>query len=213
MSKGYFIVGTNTDIGKTYVTKLMIKELVSSYFHVSYYKAALSGVDDNTLSDEQIMKTITPHTKVSYTMKPALSPHLAARLENVKIDFELIKQDIDTVKKMSDYVIMEGSGGIICPLYQGESMLMLEDVIQYSQYPIILITHSELGCINHTVLTLHYAKQKNIPIAGIIMNDYDANNSMHQDNKDMIEMLSRIPVIGLVKKDGKCIDWLNNFLL
>lgn len=205
MSKGYFITGTGTDVGKTYVSALLVK-----YFHkingsTAYYKAALSGLDiaiSDALYVQEISEIKDEAIKVSYTFDTAVSPHLASKIENKRIDFIKIKKDFYDLQSEYQTVIVEGSGGIICPIAETSECIMLEDIINMTQYPLIIVTDSELGGINAAVLTSYYAKTKGMNIYGFIMNNYDSTNILHVDNKKMIEKLSGIPIIGYVANNG-----------
>ena len=120
MAKGIFVTGTGTDVGKTYVTALIVKKLADAGIHAGYYKAALSGAESIKESDAGYVKKIAGITQedsslLSYLYQNAVSPHLAARIERNPVDPETVKADFDRVKKEYDYVTVEGSGGIVCP--------------------------------------------------------------------------------------------------
>lgn len=138
---------------------------------------------------------------VSYIYEPAVSPHLAAQLEKRPVDMKKIQSDFHHIATQFDVVVAEGSGGIICPLRMDSSPIMLTDVIQTLHLPILIVAHAGLGTINSTVLTAAYAKQHNITVNGIILNQYDSNNLMHRDNKKQIEHLTGIPVVACVKSN------------
>ena len=121
MAKGIFVTGTGTDVGKTYVTALIVKKLADAGIHAGYYKAALSGAESIEESDAGYVKKIAGITQedsslLSYLYQNAVSPHLAARIEGNPVDTETVKADFDRVKKEFDYVTVEGSGGIVCPI-------------------------------------------------------------------------------------------------
>ena len=121
MAKGIFVTGTGTDVGKTYVTALIVKKLADAGIHAGYYKAALSGAESIEESDAGYVKKIAGITQedsslLSYLYQNAVSPHLAARIEGNPVDPETVKADFDRVKKEFDYVTVEGSGGIVCPI-------------------------------------------------------------------------------------------------
>ena len=114
MAKGIFVTGTGTDVGKTYVTALIVKKLADAGIHAGYYKAALSGAESIEESDAGYVKKIAGITQedsslLSYLYQNAVSPHLAARIEGNPVDPETVKADFDRVKKEYDYVTVEGS--------------------------------------------------------------------------------------------------------
>ena len=100
-----------------------------------------------------------------------------------------------------DYVTMEGSGGIICPIRWDEQHLLLEDLIKATGLGTLVISNAALGSINACVLTIFYLQQKGIPVRGIILNNYDGSDFMQADNKKMMEAITGVPVIAEVKPD------------
>lgn len=207
LTRGIFITATGTDVGKTYISGLIIKKMRELGYNCGYYKPVLSGTvcTQGTLGDcEHVFKTaglnFDAKDFVSYWFKPALSPHLAAKMEGEQIKLSKIKSDYEKIKNQFDYLLVEGAGGIICPF--GENLL-LEDIIKTLNLSVAIIAPSELGAINSAVLTANYAKQANIGIVGIIMNNFDENNFMHTDNKKLIEKLTGEKVIATVKNGAE----------
>lgn len=216
MSKGIFITATGTDVGKTYITALMLKKLRDNGLNAGYYKGALSGAQELDgvwiAGDAQYVceisgLTYSPREMVSYIYKAALSPHLAARLEKNPVCLDVIMKDFQRLKSKYDYLCVEGSGGIICPLrIDDEQIILLEDMVKALGLSTIIVASSELGTINSTLLTVNYLRAQSIKISGIIINNYDKNNFMHNDNKKQIELLSKIPVIACVANGATEID-------
>lgn len=199
MTNGIFITATGTDVGKTYISALIVKNLREQGINCGYYKPALSG-DVFPNDCEYVLKTaglkIDADNYVSYKFKPALSPHLASIIENKPIKLEKILKDFERIKNEFDYLVVEGAGGIVCPFAQN---LLLPDVIKALGLDIIIVASASLGTINSTVLTVEYAKNHGINIKGIILNNYDETDIMQVDNKEMVEKLTGIKVITTVK--------------
>lgn len=215
MSKGIFITATGTDVGKTYISGLIVKCMREARFNCGYYKPALSGAEV-TAEDKIIPGDVTyvlktaginenPKNFVSYIFKPAVSPHLAAEIENNPIKLDKIKSDFNRIKSKYDYLLVEGAGGIVCPFNQSEN-LMLPDVIKALGLDIIVVASAELGGINSAVLTVEYAKSHGINVKGIILNKYDETDLMQRDNKKQIENITGIKVLATVKENGTEID-------
>ena len=150
-----------------------------------------------------------PLNYVSYVFKTAVSPHLAAEIENNPIKIEKIKSDYEEIKKEFDYLVVEGAGGIICPFNLKEQKLLLPDVIKELGLDILVVASASLGTINSTVLTVEYAKQQGINVKGIILNNYDENDFMQKDNKIQVENLTGVKVVATVKKDDTSISDLS----
>lgn len=216
MIKGLFITGTDTDIGKTYVTSRIVKELKRKY-QVGYYKAALSGamiVDDKVIPGDKdfVIKYANLQKedgKVSYIYEDAYAPHLAAKKINNSVELTVVEKDLNDLQKNHEIVVIEGSGGIICPLRDDDKQIMLTDIMKLSGYPLIIVTASGLGSINSAVLTALYAKSLGLKVLGFIMNYFEEDNLLHQDNRKMIEKLSGYRVLGYLVKDGERIIELN----
>ena len=211
MSKGIFITATGTDIGKTFVTALIVKKLRDAGLNAGYYKAALSGAekqpDGSWLpGDAAYVAKVSgmeekPESLVSYIYKTAVSPHLAALREGNPVELGKVKEDFAAASAKYDYVTMEGSGGIICSIRWDEQHLLLEDLIKATGLGTLVISNAALGSINACVLTIFYLQQKGIPVRGIILNNYDGSDFMQADNKKMMEAITGVPVIAEVKPD------------
>lgn len=208
MTKCIFITGTGTDVGKTYVSALILKKLKAMGFNCGYYKPVLSGAVkiNDSLTPEDAKNVIefaslneTPQNCISYMFEPATSPHLAAKLANTTINKAKIFDDFQTMKNKYDYLLIEGAGGITCPLYIETEVYLLSDLIKDMNTNIIIVANAELGTINSTLLTVEHALNKGIGIEGIILNNYDETNIIHIDNKNTIEKLTNIKVISVIK--------------
>lgn len=213
MSKGVFITATDTDAGKTFVTGLIVEALREQGIQVGYYKAALSGgyYENGTLIPGDAKEVLTRagieeeyDRCVSYTFETAVSPHLASRIEGRPIELEKIKKDYETLSKDYDYLTVEGSGGIICPIHvSDEKVILLEDIIKLLELSVVIVARAGIGTINHTMLTISYIKQLGIPIQGIILNEYEIGNTLHEDNKKIIERLSGVEVVATIPRLGR----------
>lgn len=209
MSKNLFITGTGTDVGKTFVTGLILKKLKESCRNAAYYKAAMSGNErrpDGSLipGDALTVKTMSGigqplETMCPYIYETAVSPHLASRLEGNPVQMEVVKKGFEQVCSSYDYVTMEGSGGILCPICFDETKIQLEDIIRELGLSCLIIADAGLGTINSVVLTVEYMRSRNIPIKGIIFNHYHPGNVMEEDNLHMCEYLTGLNVLACVQ--------------
>ena len=216
MSKGLFVIGTGTDVGKTYVTGLLLKYLRDNGYNACYFKAALSGAVKNPEGDlipgdavEVLsMADLDEDTDfvVPYVYETAVSPHLASRIEGHPVEMDVVRDAYNKVASKYDYVLMEGSGGIVCPIrYEGKDSknnIMLEDIINELDLNVVLIADAGLGTINSIVTTYEYLKNRNITVCGIIMNNYK-DEIMEKDNVLMVEHITGIPVIAKVYKNDE----------
>ncbi len=211
MSKTLFVTGTGTDVGKTYVTGLLLKKLQQSQKSAAYFKAAMSGNErraDGTLipGDALHVKTVSGIAQpleemCPYVYETAVSPHLAARLEGNPVDLEQVLRDFDQVCDQYEYVTAEGSGGILCPLRFDEQRLSLEDFIRARHLPSLLVADAGLGTINSVGLTVAYMRSRDLSVKGILFNHFEPGNVLHEDNRFMCEILTGLKVIACVR-DG-----------
>lgn len=211
MSKGLFITGTGTDLGKTYIAGLIVKKLADAKQSAAYYKAAMSGnnrrADGSLIPGDALFVQKTAgisqplEEMCPYVYEHAYSPHLASRIEGHPVQMDVVKAGYYKVCSAYDFVTMEGSGGILCPICFDEAKIQLEDVIKELHLPSILIADAGLGTINSVVLTVEYMKAKNLPVKGIIYNHYHGNDVMEDDNIFMCEYMTGLPTLAKVK-DG-----------
>ena len=211
MSKALFVTGTGTDTGKTYVTGLIVKKLQEAKKNPAYYKAAMSGNDrrpDGTLipGDALAVQTMSGIDQSLTSMCPyvyehAYSPHLASRLEGNPVVMDVVAHGFADVTAVYDYVTVEGSGGILCPICFDEARIQLEDVVKELHLSSILIADAGLGTINSVVLTAEYMKTHGLPLKGIIFNHYHPGDVMEDDNIFMCEHMTGLPTLAKVQ-DG-----------
>ena len=210
MGKGIFVTGTGTDVGKTYVTGLIIKKIKENGMTPGYFKAAMSGnerEEDGTLipGDALWVKNVSGISQsveemCPYVYEHAYSPHLASRLEGNHVEMAVVLDNYRKVKEKYDYITVEGSGGILCPICFDEARIGLTDIIDEMELDCILVADAGLGTINSVVLTYEYMKNRNMNIKGMIFNHYIADNIMHEDNIRMSEYMKGLPNLGKVSK-------------
>lgn len=214
MAKCIFVTATGTDIGKTYVSALIVKKMCNTGFNCGYYKPVLSGAEEINGQlvpgdCKYVLETAgvneTPLDCLTYCFQEAVSPHLAAERKNIEINKETILNDFEQKKQQYDYLLVEGAGGITCPINIKQNYL-LKDLIKDMDISTVIVADGGLGTINSVLLTYEYAKANNIKVKGIILNNYNDENFMHQDNKKVIEELTGIKVIATVKNCDKDID-------
>ena len=214
IKKDIFITGTGTDVGKTFVAGLILKNLIDSGVNAAYFKAAMSGNFRNAKNnlipgDALYVKKISGSPQSLESMCPyiyerAYSPHLAAQIEGSPVDLDLVITKFNELKKVYECVIVEGSGGILCPLrFDENKKIWLEDVIKAFDLPCVIVADAGLGTINAVGLTAEYMKSKKIPVEGIIFNHFEAGNILHEDNFKMCEVLTGLKVIACVEKNSK----------
>lgn len=238
MSKGYFVTATGTDVGKTFVTALLVKKWRDSGIDAGYYKAALSGAELRggkwIAGDADYVKSVAglPDSQeelVSYVYKEAVSPHLAARKEGNPVELSKVRADFEAATKRHEFVFVEGSGGIICPIrydadagqadaeqtqYAAEAIkngepprpqkIFLTDIMKTVNLPLLIVTTAALGSINACVLTVEYARAQGLDIRGIIVNRYgiSGNLQMEDDNIKMMGDITGLPILTKIPENS-----------
>ena len=216
MSKGLFLTGTGTDVGKTYMAGLLVKKLHESGRRAGYFKAAMSGNSrrpDGSLipGDALAVQRVSgiPQSLESmcpYVYETAVSPHLASRLEGNPVRLDVVERAYAGAAQAYDYVTVEGSGGILCPLRHDGERLFLEDVIHALHLPCLLVADAGLGTINSVVLTAFYMHEKQIPLRGILFNRFCPGDVMEEDNLRMCEELTGVPVLACCREGSLDLD-------
>lgn len=168
MKKRIFITATNTDIGKTYTTKLLLKKFASKGFRVGVVKLIETGVVDGLMPDGDILletvqnlneefKGLESKDIVPITYELPSAPFVASN--NTPLDFKKLDSTIEKLEKLCDVLIIEGAGGLYVPI---DDKTMMIDLIDYFNAVALLVTHCSLGCINDTLLSSKALESKNI---------------------------------------------------
>lgn len=206
--KHFWVVGTDTDVGKTFITTLMMRHLQRKGLKVSPYKPIQTGAiekegkyyyhDTNSYLNYSLHSLCEKKIN-SYSFPIPASPHYAAEQAGEIIDAKRILQNINQLKKEYDIVICEGAGGLYVPLHIHTSLTLL-DVIEHSKLPVVLVARSKLGTINHTLLTIDALKARGITLTGIVINQYE-HSPLEKDNIATLQRFN--PNIPIVIVEGK----------
>lgn len=160
----FFVTAIGTDSGKTVVSAILARAL-----NATYWKPIQCGTPTDT---DQIMHWLGktwPIVPERYRLLEPCSPHQAAYLERKEID----RSDF-SLPRINGGLIVEGAGGLLVPINASETVA---DVAKQLQLPVILVVNHYLGSINHSLLTLQALQQKEIPLAGVVFNGVDFQQS------------------------------------
>ena len=181
----FFVTGTDTNIGKTFVSAML---MLGTNSH--YWKPIQSGIAEGTDTDWIRKITELPaemFLKERYLLNEPLSPHAAAKIDGVEIELSEITLPGTSNQKL----IVEGAGGIMVPINDQQMML---DVIKKLALPVVLVCRSELGTINHSVLSINCLRQTGIEISGVIM-----NGAKNKSNRAAIEHYGQVSVLAEIQ--------------
>lgn len=219
---GLFITGTDTEVGKTYVATLIVKELVAAGHRVGVYKPAASDCvsDGRQLVSEDAValwevagRPLSLDAVCPNRYQAPLAPHLAARTAGRELDTEGMRKGIELWADECDIVIVEGAGGLMSPISDDE---YFADLAYDFGYPTVVVAPNAIGCINQSLSALITAScfRDGIPLAGVVLNDvrsFDGDISM-DSNREQIASRAIVPVLSRLRYDGEkfddVVDWM-----
>ncbi|MCD8871486.1 dethiobiotin synthase [Staphylococcus gallinarum] len=189
-----FITGTNTDIGKTYVTTQLFNLLQNAGKSVVIFKPfQTEEIGLGCYPDLEVYKNVCGlgYEETSlYTFRDPVSPHLAFKLEpNQRFSRDSIITKLAYLEQRYDYILIEGAGGIAVPIYENNDYCyMTSDLIRDTADFIVSVVPSKLGAISDVIVHQSYLEQCSLPTNVIIMNHF-SNTAIEQDNKHTLEKL------------------------
>ncbi|MFH1672404.1 MAG: dethiobiotin synthase [Pseudomonadota bacterium] len=204
-NKSLFITGTNTGVGKTVVCGCLARFFKLQGINVGIQKWVSTGNKNTSEDIDYCLKMlggkreeIDPTLISPYTFDFPASPHLAAELEEKKISIDKIKKSYHTLQQRHDLLLVEGVGGVMVPLTRE---YLLVDLVAELSLPVLIVTHSGLGTINHTLLTIEALQKRDIKILGMVFNfEGEGDKIIEEDNIKTISHLSAIRSFGSLPK-------------
>ncbi len=202
MNNGYFVTGTDTEIGKTYVSCALLHAFSNHGKRVSAMKPVASGChnseqglrNDDALQLIASCKHSLPYEIINpYAFEPAIAPHIAAQQADTSIDFSHLKQCFNRIAEQADITIVEGAGGWLVPLDNQQS---IADLAATLALPVILVVGIKLGCINHALLTAAAIREKGVTLAGWVANRADPDCACIEENIQSITQRINAPCLG-----------------
>jgi dethiobiotin synthetase len=191
-ARGYFIAGTDTGVGKTFVSVALTRALVARGLRVAVMKPVAAGAIDTAegpRNDDALELLAASNVAAHYDdVNPCLlatpaSPHLAARHAGVAIRSEPILRSRARLAAASDLLIVEGAGGWLAPISAVETM---GDLAEKLGFPVILVVGLRLGCLNHALLTREAIRSQSLPFAGWIANKMREEMPLAEANIDTL---------------------------
>jgi len=201
LSRGIYIIGTDTGVGKTAVAAGLMCLLLKNQCRAGYFKPVASGttfVDNTAVSvDAAFVNVVSgfagaPEQVTPFVYADAVSPHLAARLAGRPIDSDVIRKSLDALKASYDWIVAEGAGGLAVPLT--DDGFMQYDLIRELNFPCLLVARAGLGTINHTQLTLGFARSAGLNVRGILVNGV-GESLIERDNVETIKKISGVQAV------------------
>lgn len=201
--KTYFITGTDTDCGKTYVCGALLRYFKARNQSAQALKPLASGtiIRNGKAYSEDVLRlqedNSYPELPINaWHFKEAIAPHIAAEKEHMTVSAKALAVFCQqAIYQHVDTLLIEGAGGLCVPLNQQETWI---DFLQYTQYPIILVVGMRLGCINHALLTDALIRQYELPYAGWIANCLDDNMAYLAENISSLEQRMSAPLLATI---------------
>ncbi len=201
--EGIFVTATDTGVGKTFVSALLLRVLLNLDVKATYFKPVATGcaVKGSTLvaEDLEFVQKVSgaplkdsSHCPLKF-LKP-LAPLAASRLEGKEVKISTIMTAFQELRDAYSFVVAEGVGGVLVPLTENYTLL---DFVEEARLPSIVIARPGLGTINHTLLTLGALKAREIPVLGFITNGRkDPDDEAAATSPGIIEEFSHVPFLG-----------------
>ena len=200
--KGYFITGTDTNVGKTVVTACLATLFKSRGEDVGVMKPLETGVDpecsSSANSDAKFLIEVSGVQDAEvcpYRLKAPASPYQAARIEGKELDPKKILESFHTLQSRHSMMLVEGVGGLMVPITQRYNVV---DLALQVDLPLIIVSRIQIGTLNHTLLTLNAARQYGLKVAGVILNPVHAGelDTIEEEQGSLIEEFSDTPILG-----------------
>ncbi|MAA58931.1 MAG: dethiobiotin synthase [Pseudomonadales bacterium] len=205
MKKRFFVTGTDTDAGKTFVTVLMLEALKQKGLSTLALKPLAAGCEqvdgelrnDDALKLQAAMTVALPYQQINpIALKSAIAPHLAAEEEGRTLSVDRLAGLIrGALMTPADVTLVEGAGGWLVPLNHRET---LGNLVKELELPVILVVGVRLGCLNHALLTARAVAAAGLPLAGWVANGIDPEAAKVQENINTLKSMLPAPCLGVI---------------
>tara|TARA_B100001964_G_scaffold153997_1_gene169364 strand:+ start:1620 stop:2324 length:705 start_codon:yes stop_codon:yes gene_type:complete len=200
MEKGVFVTGCDTGVGKTVIAGAIAASMKAHGLDVGVMKPVASGakeIEGKLISEDAVyLKKIIESTDDDalvnpILLKPPIAPTIAASKAGILIDIDKILKAYEALTNKHDFVVVEGVGGLMVPI---DDNLFVADLARKMDLALVIVTVDYLGAINHTLLTIEYARSRNLRIKGIVINMLKNGDDLVRE----IEKYSSVPILGTI---------------
>ena len=202
---GYFVTGTDTEVGKTLISGALILKLREQGINAIGFKPVVAGTYQDatgkTLNEDVETLRIASNLGSNelnlcpYVLDQPAAPHLVAARQSLKLEMSVMAEAFQNIQNQADCVVVEGAGGLLIPLNDQKD---LSDFAKEIHLPIIVVVGMKLGCINHALLTYEAIKARNLNIAGWIANTLYTEMPLLQENLQTLKTRMTTPFLGLI---------------
>ena len=200
MEKGVFVTGCDTGVGKTVIAGAIAASIKAHGPDVGVMKPVASGakeIENKLVSEDAVyLKKIIDNTDDDalvnpILLKPPIAPTIAASKAGIPINIDKILKAYEALTSRHDFVVVEGVGGLMVPI---DDTLFVADLARKMDLALVIVTGDYLGAINHTLLTIEYARNRNLRIKGIVINMLKNGDDLVRE----IEKYSSVPILGTI---------------
>lgn len=205
MNQGFFVTGTDTEVGKTVISVGLINQLQQHGLRVVAMKPVASGCEMTTqgLRNEDALALqaaadikVTYEQMNPYAFAPAIAPHIAAQQAETEIDLQRLADVYQQLQHQADATVVEGAGGWLVPLNDNQT---IADLAVQIKLPVVLVVAIKLGCINHALLSAQSIRSSGLELAGWVANDF-LGDSQNEAIIDAINSRIGAPCLGVVPR-------------
>ena len=201
--KSLFITGTDTDVGKTYVTAGLAVTLRKMGIDVGIMKPFAAGTPQKKGFKSEDVEILSRAAQVSdhedlmnpQFFKMAASPYTASKSLKVKVKVKSVLSNFKKLSKLHTMLLVEGMGGIMTPILKN---YFVTDLIKDMKIPAVIVTRTKIGTVNHTIMTCKMCEKYKIPIKGIIINNFDSDGYTVKTLKRDLQSLTGVPILGTI---------------
>lgn len=203
-TSGVFVTGTGTEVGKTVVAAVIARTAAAEGARVAVFKPAVTGLDEGGVPDHALLRRAAASAQgdeeiAPYRYGPPMSPHLAAELAGEEIDPPRLLAAARAAAAGSEILICEGVGGLLVPL---SANYLVRDFAVDLGLPLVIAASSDLGTVNHTLLTIEAARAAGLEVAAVVLTPWpESPGQIEESNREMIAALGKVEVETLARLD------------
>ena len=210
---GLFFTGTDTGLGKTFVTAAVTRILRRQGYGVVVCKPVATGaawqdgrwVSQDTIALAQAAGVVGDWTRITpWSFADPVAPPVAARRAGVELTLNQIVRAVQERRRPQQAMLIEGVGGLLCPLTEKETVA---DLVAALHLPLVVVARRSLGTLNHTLLTLEVAERRSLPVAGVVINETRPPQSLAEET-NVLELRKRlqVPLLATVPFQNGSVD-------
>lgn len=204
-ANGFFITGTDTEVGKTLVAAALILKMREQGIHTLGFKPVVAGTyqdhDGKILNEDletlRLASQLAPEQMVlcPYILDMPIAPHIASEKIGTHLELKIMMDAYEQIRSQAEAVVVEGAGGFLVPINATEN---LSDLAQKLQLPIIMVVGMQLGCINHALLTEEAMTSRQLKVAGWIANTLSSEMPFLEENIEYLQGKLKAPLLGVI---------------